>query len=103
MKTLSQYPEEMEAMSKLALMTILTDTANLSTATTEVDRQLVSTLRNKVDGLVDWTEAAMYSDIRRAKQDVTSMAFVDIIRRDYKEWTFERGGKWGISRLLNSN
>ena len=92
-------------LAKLALASILIDTANLAAAgkVEAVDREAVEYLEARINlSLKDvktWDRAAFYKNITEAKLDIGALKFDEILRKDYKEWV-EGGKKLGISSVV---
>jgi len=86
-------------VAKLALASILIDTANLKdqNKTTKHDEDAVSYLESKI-GVFD--RHSFYSELQSAKQDIGSLCLYDILRKDYKEWDCGGGKKLGIASVV---
>ena len=92
-------------IAKLALASILVDTANL-TAEGKVfpaDKEAVEYLEAKIQSSArearTWDRANFHSEINAAKSDIDSLTLDDILRKDYKEW-IENGKNLGISSVV---
>ncbi|KAH8687067.1 hypothetical protein BGZ61DRAFT_50252 [Ilyonectria robusta] len=89
--------DEDEKLAKIGLASILSDTINL-TAKAKVrakDPRAVAFLEAKIrDPTFDRTR--YFDEISAVKEDISSLSFRDIFRKDYKEWD-EAGLKLGIS------
>lgn len=92
-------------VAKLALASILEDTANLtsSSKTEQVDRESVIYLQGKIfmspqDGRT-WDTNHFYNEIATAKKDIDDLSIQDILRKDYKMWT-ENSMKLGMSTVV---
>ncbi len=92
-------------VAKLALASILIDTANL-TAEGKVfpaDRDAVEYLEAKIQSSVSeartWDRAKFYAEINAAKSDIGGLTLKDIMRKDYKEWV-EGERKLGICSVV---
>ena len=93
--------------AKLALSSILVDTANLKAPgkVEQVDRESVDYLEAKIqlsskDGRT-WNRDRFYQEIDEAKRDIGSLSITEILSKDYKGWT-ENGTKLGISSVVKS-
>ena len=102
----SAYTQRWDAqIAKLALASILIDTANLTAPgkVEEVDRQAVRYLEAKIGlsakDVKSWDRAAFYSDIVAAKSEIEHLTVNEMLIKDYKEWT-ENGQKLGISSVV---
>ncbi|KAI9880908.1 MAG: Exopolyphosphatase [Pleopsidium flavum] len=92
-------------IAKLALASILIDTANLTAKgkVEHVDIQAVDYLETKIDlsprDAVSYNRQNYYDEINTAKKDIDTLDLGDILRKDYKEWN-EAGKKLGISSVV---
>lgn len=92
-------------VAKMALCSILIDTANLTNPTnvTTHDRRAVQYLEAMVrsDGDIakGYDRQRLYQKVSSAKQDIGRLCINDILRKDYKEWD-EGGKKLGISSVV---
>lgn len=90
------------SIAKMALATILIDTANLKAEgkVEEADREAVKYLENIIrlspKDASSWDRTSFYNHIDEAKRSVDGLKFGELLRKDYKEWT-ENGMKLGIS------
>ena len=92
-------------VAKLALASILVDTANL-TAKDKVeatDREAVDYLEAKIHlspkDASSWDRDRFYEEIQTAKGSLDSLLVRDILRKDYKEWT-DNGKALGIASVV---
>ena len=92
-------------VAKFAMASILEDTVNLtlSSKTENTDREMVAYLEGKIqvspkDARV-WNRDNFYDEITTAKKNIESLAFQDILRKDYKMWT-ESGMRLGMSTVV---
>ncbi|KAL8827163.1 MAG: hypothetical protein Q9170_007121 [Blastenia crenularia] len=92
-------------VAKIALASILIDTANL-TATgkvEEADKEAVKYLEAKINvspqDATRWNRDEYYEEINTAKRNIDKLSFNDILRKDYKQWT-ENGMNLGISSVV---
>ncbi|KAL8750792.1 MAG: hypothetical protein Q9184_006295 [Pyrenodesmia sp. 2 TL-2023] len=83
-------------LAKMALASILIDTANL-TAKSKVekaDRDAVEYLEVKINlspqDAAQWDRTKFYNEIDAAKRDIGGLSFEDILRKDYKQWDENR-------------
>lgn len=93
-------PSERDSLAKLALAPILLDTINL-TAKSKVrpkDPQAVDFLQSQIHETGFNTET-YYEQITAVKEDISSLSFRDIFRKDYKQWE-ENGLTLGISCVV---
>ena len=101
-ESISEHEAEEDKLAKIGLAAILTDTINL-TAKEKIrdkDPKAVSFLESRIhDKSFDKTK--YYEEIHAVKEDISSLSFRDIFRKDYKEW--EDGGlKLGISCIVQN-
>lgn len=93
-------PQEHDRLVKLALAPILLDTINL-TAKSKVrpkDTQAVQYLETQIHEK-DFSTTKYYEQITAVKEDISTLSFRDIFRKDYKEWE-ESGLTLGISCVV---
>ncbi|KAK5020270.1 hypothetical protein BJ546DRAFT_40283 [Cryomyces antarcticus] len=102
-----EHSHECDAQTaKLALASILIDTTNLTAKgkTTEHDINAVLYLESKIRDVssmtVGFDRTSFYHEIDAAKKDIGSLHLVDILRKDYKEWTEQGDQKLGISSVV---
>ena len=92
-------------VAKMALASILVDTANLTAPgkVEQVDRDSVDYLESKIQmSLKDariWNRDRYYKEIDKAKRDISSLSFTEVLIKDYKVWT-ESGERLGISSVV---
>ncbi|KAI4098678.1 MAG: hypothetical protein L6R37_006372 [Teloschistes peruensis] len=92
-------------VAKMALASILVDTANLTAEekVEQADRDAVKYLEAKINlapqEASKWDRAQFYQEIDAAKRDIDSLAFEDLLRKDYKQWT-DNGLLLGISSVV---
>lgn len=92
-------------VAKLALASILIDTANLTTTdkVEQADRDAVEYLETKimlsVRKAAAWDRKAFYEEIHSAKKDLGRLTVPEILEKDYKQWT-EHGLKLGVSSVV---
>jgi exopolyphosphatase len=86
-------------LAKLGLSAILIDTINLTAEAKikEKDRTATAFLEGKLQGS-QYDRTNLFQDISSVKEDISSLDFRDILRKDYKEWT-EGSVKIGISSV----
>ncbi|OHE95158.1 exopolyphosphatase [Colletotrichum orchidophilum] len=72
-----------EHLARLSLAAILIDTTNLKSKdkTTDKDISAVSFLEKFTDG-----RDAFFNEISAVKEDISSLGFRDVFRKDYKQW-----------------
>ncbi|TWU77284.1 Exopolyphosphatase [Metarhizium rileyi] len=90
-KATDMSPSEQDRLVKLALAPILLDTINL-TAESKVrpkDTQAVRFLEAQVRH-AGFGTSGYYEQISAVKEDISTLSFRDIFRKDYKQW--EEGG-----------
>ena len=91
--------------AKMALASILVDTANLTAEgkVEEADVEAVKYLESKIklssQDAAQWDRAKFYESIDSAKRDIDAMNFEDILRKDYKQWT-ENGLNLGVASVV---
>lgn len=102
----SAYTQIWDAqIAKLALASILIDTANLTAPgkVEDVDRQAVRYLDAKINlsakDAKSWDRNAFFNEITAAKTDIEHLSLEEVLIKDYKEWT-ENGRKLGISSVV---
>ena len=92
-------------VAKMALASILVDTANLTAPgkVEQVDRDSVDYLEAKIQlspkDARSWNRDQYYKEIDEAKRDISSLSFTEVLIKDYKGWT-ENGAKLGISSVV---
>ena len=92
-------------VAKMALASILVDTANLTAPgkVEQVDRDSVDYLEAKIQmsskDARTWNRDRYYKEIDEAKRDISSLSFIEVLIKDYKGWT-ENGAKMGISSVV---
>lgn len=92
-------------VAKMALASILVDTANLTAPAKveRVDRDSVDYLEAKIrmspKDARTWNRDRYYKEIDEAKRDISSLSLTEVLIKDYKGWT-ENGGKLGISSVV---
>lgn len=92
-------------VAKMALASILVDTANLTAPgkVEQVDRDSVAYLEAKIQmSLKDartWNRDRYYEEIDEAKRDISTLSLTEVLIKDYKGWT-ENGAKLGISSVV---
>lgn len=92
-------------VAKMALASILVDTANLTAPgkVEQVDRDSVDYLEAKIQlspkDARSWNRDDYYKEIDEAKRDISSLSFTEVLIKDYKGWT-ENGVKLGISSVV---
>lgn len=92
-------------VAKMALASILVDTANLTAPgkVEHVDRDSVDYLEAKIQlspkDAQSWNRDRYYKDIDEAKRDISSLSLTEVLIKDYKGWT-ESGTKLGISSVV---
>ena len=94
-------------VAKLALSSILVDTANLKAPgkVEQVDRESVDYLEAKIqlsskDARI-WNRDRFFEDLDEAKKDIGGLGLTEVLSKDYKGWT-ENGTKLGISSVVKS-
>ncbi|KAL8929580.1 MAG: hypothetical protein Q9208_001249 [Pyrenodesmia sp. 3 TL-2023] len=91
--------------AKMALASILIDTANLTAEykVERADRDAVEYLEAKISlshkDAAQWDRTRFFEDIDAARRDIDGLSFEDILRKDYKQWN-ENGLKLGISSVV---
>ena len=92
-------------VAKMALASILVDTANLSAPgkVEQVDRDSVDYLEAKIQlsskDAATWCRDLYYKEIDEAKRNISSLSLIEVLIKDYKGWT-ESGAKLGISSVV---
>ena len=92
-------------VAKLALASILVDTANLIAPgkVEQVDRDSVDYLEAKIQlspkDARNWNRDRYYKEIDEAKRDISRLSLTEILIKDYKGWT-EGGVRLGISSVV---
>ena len=92
-------------VAKLALASILVDTANLTAPgkVEQVDRDSVDYLEAKIQlspkDARSWNRDHYYSEIDGARRDISRLSLTEILIKDYKGWT-EGGVRLGISSVV---
>lgn len=94
-------------VAKMALASILVDTANLTAPgkVEQVDRDSVDYLEAKIQmsphDARTWNRDRYYKDIDDAKKDISGLNLSETLIKDYKGWT-ETGAKLGISSVVKA-
>ena len=92
-------------IAKMALASILIDTANLTAEdkVEEADVEAVKYLESKIKlsppDAAQWDRDKFYESIDSANRNIDAMDFEDILRKDYKQWT-ENGLNLGMSSVV---
>ena len=92
-------------IAKMALASILVDTANLTAPgkVEQVDRDAVEYLEAKIHMSAKdakaWNRDEYFKEIDEAKRDIGSLTLDEILQKDYKQWT-ENGMHLGISSVV---
>ena len=92
-------------VAKMALASILVDTANLTASgkVEQVDRDSLDYLEAKIQtsskDARTWNRNHYYKEIDEAKRDIGSLSLAEVLRKDYKGWA-ESGGRLGISSVV---
>ncbi|KAF7563352.1 hypothetical protein G7046_g760 [Stylonectria norvegica] len=91
---------EDEKLAKIGLAAILQDTINLTAKAKvrEKDIEAVSFLKGKIQD-PSFDSTAFHDEISAVKEDISTLNFRDIFRKDYKEWD-NSGLKLGISSVV---
>ena len=94
-------------VAKMALASILVDTANLTAPgkVEQVDRDSVDYLEARIQmsphEARTWNRDCYYKDVDEAKRDIGGLSLTEILVKDYKGWT-ENGAKLGISSVVKA-
>lgn len=96
----SDAATEDEKLAKIGLAAILSDTINLTAKekVREKDPRAVSFLQERIRD-DSFNRNAYYDEISTVKEDISTLSFRDIFRKDYKEWDGQ-GLKLGISCVV---
>ena len=92
-------------LAKLALASILVDTANLTAPgkVEQVDRDSVDYLEAKIQlspkDARNWNRDHYYKEVDEARRDISRLSLTEILIKDYKGWT-EGDVKLGISAVV---
>ena len=92
-------------VAKMALASILVDTANLTAEgkVEQADRDAVEYLEAKINlspqEAKKWNRDEFFKEINQAKANIDCLNFEDILRKDYKQWT-ENSLILGISSVV---
>ncbi|KAI4137273.1 MAG: hypothetical protein L6R39_007370 [Caloplaca ligustica] len=92
-------------VAKMALASILDDTANLTAEgkVEKADVAAVEYLEAKISlspkDAAQWNRDEFYEEINAVERNIDGLDFNDILRKDYKQWT-EAGLKLGISSVV---
>lgn len=105
---MSKTQSEVDAqLAKLALAAILIDTVNFKATdkVTEHDRNAVQYLESKITASdatkSNYDRGAFFQEINDAKSNLDDLSLVEILRKDYKEWS-EGNLALGISSCVRS-
>ncbi|KAK1989897.1 DHH phosphoesterase, partial [Colletotrichum falcatum] len=88
--------EDVDAhLAQLSLAAILIDTTNLKSKdkTTDKDVAAVSFLERLAPPA--YARDALFDEISAVKEDISSLSFRDVFRKDYKQWEDQSGGGAG--------
>lgn len=91
--------------AKMALASILVDTANLTAPgkVEQVDRDSADYLEAKIQmspkDAGTWNRDRYYKEMNEAKRDISTLSLTEVLIKDYKGWT-ESGAKLGISSVV---
>ena len=94
-------------VAKMALASILVDTANLTAPgkVEQVDRESVDYLEAKIHispkDARTWDRDRYYKEIDEAERNISGFTLTEILIKDYKGWT-ESGARLGISSVVKS-
>lgn len=94
-------------IAKLAMASILVDTANLTALgkVEDVDIEAVEYLEAKINmsskDAKSWNRDSYYQEIGEAKNNIGELTVNEILRKDYKQWT-ENEISLGISSVVKS-
>lgn len=90
---------EQSNLVRLGLSAILIDTINLTAEhkIRDKDRSAAAFLESKLQAS-EYSRPSLFQHISSVKEDISSLGFRDILRKDYKEWT-EGDLKIGISSV----
>ncbi|KAK4454200.1 exopolyphosphatase [Podospora aff. communis PSN243] len=88
-------------LAHLALGPILIDTNNLTSKdkTTPLDVNAVEFAESKIQPSAGYNRTAYFEEITRLKEDISTLSYRDVLRKDYKRWT-EGGLVLGISSVV---
>ena len=92
-------------LAKMALASILVDTANLTAPgkVEQVDRDSVDYLEAKIQmsskDARKWDRDSYYKELDEAKRDISSLSLTEVLIKDYKGWT-ESATNLGISSVV---
>lgn len=91
-------------LARLALAPILIDTTNLTqeSKVTDADRDAVRYLEGWIHvPQGEYSSEAYFQELTKAKEDIGSLSFHDIMRKDYKEWAENSGAfNLGVSSVV---
>ncbi|GJD00562.1 exopolyphosphatase [Colletotrichum higginsianum] len=80
-----------EHLARLSLAAILIDTTNLKSADKTTDRDVAAV--SFLEGLTPappYARDALFDEISAVKEDISSLGFRDVFRKDYKQWEDRR-------------
>ena len=92
-------------IAKMALASILVDTANLTAPgkVEQVDRDSVDYLEAKIQmspkDARNWDRDSYYKELDETKMDISSLSLMEVLIKDYKGWT-ESATNLGISSVV---
>ncbi|KAL8672062.1 MAG: hypothetical protein Q9168_003457 [Polycauliona sp. 1 TL-2023] len=92
-------------IAKLALASILVDTANLTAegkvekADVEAVKYLEAKIKLSLRDAAQWDRVEFYEAIDAAKRNIDVLGFEDILRKDYKQWR-ENGLTLGVASVV---
>ncbi|KAK2012811.1 exopolyphosphatase [Colletotrichum eremochloae] len=87
-------------LARLSLAAVLIDTTNLKSKdkTTDKDVAAVSFLERFVPA--PYARDAYFDEISAVKEDISSLSFRDVFRKDYKQWEDQSGDGVSVGRQL---
>ncbi|KAK1980369.1 exopolyphosphatase [Colletotrichum cereale] len=90
-------------LAKLSLAAVLIDTTNLQSKdkTTPKDVAAVSFLERFAPAL-PYARDAFFAEISAVKEDISSLSFRDVFRKDYKQWE-DQSGDGGARQLMGTS
>lgn len=94
--------EENRKLAMLGLAPILIDTINFTEKhkVKPKDISAADFLEEKVQGFQGYDRKMYFDRVAAVKEDISSLGFRDILRKDYKEWTEGNNLKLGVSSVV---
>ncbi|GKT93249.1 exopolyphosphatase [Colletotrichum tofieldiae] len=80
-------------LAKLSLAAVLIDTTNLQSRDKTTDRDVSAVSFLERFTAAPYARDAFFDEISAVKEDISSLGFRDVFRKDYKQWEDQSGGR----------